>query len=206
MSVVQFARRIWEFTTLTDYSDSRTNRATIMNTNQEGNGLGSLTQAVRSKQLNSARTVLLVVGVLSLLVNVGFVFMAETLVDKQYESELSKLREQGMDIDQDKVAELRAQDIRALRLLNGAGAVLGLVFIFLGLNVKKYPVPMTITGLVLYLGSAAVFGYLDPSTLARGWIIKGVIVVSLFKAIQAAIAYEKEDNRETFAPLADAVE
>jgi len=177
-----------------------------MSTLSTGDGLGSLAQAARSKQLNSARTILLVVGVLTVLVNGFFVVMAETMVNKQFETELADLRRQGVVVDEDKVEELREESIQSTRLINGVGLALGVVFILLGMNVKKYPVPMTITGLVLYLGSAAVFGLMDPTTLAKGIIIKIFIIVGLFKAVQSAIAYEKEANLETPVPLTEAAE
>jgi hypothetical protein len=70
--------------------------------------------------------------------------------------------------------------------------LIGVVFIVCAIVVYKYPVASTVTSLVLYLGAAAVYGVLDPTTLARGWWIKILIVVGLFKAVQAALAYESE--------------
>ncbi len=63
--------------------------------------------------------------------------------------------------------------------------------------VKTYPVPATVLGLVLYVGCAAVFGYLDPTTLAMGWLVKIIIVVALAKAIQSAVAYQREATAPT---------
>ncbi|MGI9428430.1 MAG: hypothetical protein ACR2NM_07225, partial [Bythopirellula sp.] len=160
-----------------------------MDSRDAADGLGSLTQAARSKQLNSARTILIAIGILTVLVNGIFVFLAKQMVDDQFEQELSDLRQQGMVVDESKVEELRSGAIKATKLINGVGLAIGVAFIVLGVNVKKYPVPMTITGLVLYLGSAAVFGLMDPTTLAKGFIIKILIIVGLFKAVQAAIAY-----------------
>ncbi len=175
-------------------------------TQKAGDGLGSLAQAARSKQLNSARTILLFVGILTVLVNGMFVFMAESMVSKQFNLELADLHRQGMEIDNEKFEELRADAIQSTKLINGVGLAIGIAFIVLGLNVKKYPVPMTITGLVLYLGSAAVFGMIDPSTLAGGFIIKILIIVGLFKAVQSAIAYEREAKNESPMSFGDAAE
>ena len=36
------------------------------------------------------------------------------------------------------------------------------------------------------------YGYLDPETLFKGLIIKVIIIVMLVKALQAAIAYQRE--------------
>jgi hypothetical protein len=51
---------------------------------------------------------------------------------------------------------------------------------------------MTVTALTLYLGGNAVFGVLNPASLGAGWIMKIFIVIALFKAVQAAFAYQKE--------------
>ena len=72
--------------------------------------------------------------------------------------------------------------------------------------VTQYPVPCTITGLVLYLGANAAFGLMDPTSLARGLIVKIVIIVALFKAVQAAIAYQKEEQQASLTPMMDVAE
>jgi hypothetical protein len=79
--------------------------------------------------------------------------------------------------------------------------LIGIVFIVCGALVYTYPVPATITSLVLYVGAAAVYAVIDPSTLARGWIIKLLIVIGLFKAVQAALAYESERKQSAEQPL-----
>jgi hypothetical protein len=153
--------------------------------------LGSLSQSARSKQLGSARGILLFVGVLTVIVNGVFLYLAQKSVDEAIEAEIKKLPA-GYVADPDKVAEVREQGLRALRLFNGGGMVLGVIFVACGLLVTRYPVPATVTGLVLYLGGNAVFMYLDPSTMARGLPMKVIIVIALFKAVQAAIAYQKD--------------
>ena len=65
---------------------------------------------------------------------------------------------------------------------------------------KKYPVPITVTSLILYIGAAIVFGVIDPSTLARGIIVKIIIVVCLAKSIQAAVAYQREQENTAMQP------
>lgn len=61
-----------------------------------------------------------------------------------------------------------------------------------GIIIKRFPVPVTITSLVLYIGAIAVSGLYDPATLAQGVIIKIIVIIALAKAIQTAIAYEKD--------------
>ncbi len=62
--------------------------------------------------------------------------------------------------------------------------------------IKQYPVPISITSLVLYLGATVVMGVLNWQTLLQGIIIKVIVIVVLVKAVQAAIAYQKALDAE----------
>jgi hypothetical protein len=158
-------------------------------------GLGSLAQSARTKQLKTARAILYFVGGLTIVVNVAFVIFAEPIVNSQIDRELRELQQQNMEIDPGALKEYRQQAIRITRLVNGIAVLIGVVFIVCGALVYTYPVPATITSLVLYIGSAAAYGVIDPTTLARGWLIKLLILIGLFKAVQAAFAYESERKR-----------
>jgi hypothetical protein len=155
-------------------------------------GLGSLAQAARKNQLKSARGILLVVGVLTVIANLVFVVIAESQVKEEINKELQQVQRQGMVIDQIKLAELEAKAVMLTRLINGGAAVLGVVFIVFALILDKYPVPITVASLVLYVGAAAVFALLNPASIVQGIVFKVIIIVALAKSIQSAIAYEKE--------------
>lgn len=173
----------------------------------DGDSLGSLAQAARTKTLKSARTILLVIGGLTILWSLYYLSSAERLVDQELDNEMKRLRQQGMvDFDMVQVAELKAQAVSSTRMLYGGSVILGAIFIGLGLNIKKYPVPLAITGLVLYLGNIGVFGYLAPETLRQGLIFKFLFIGGLYKAIQAAIAYEKEEQLNATTPPATLLE
>ena len=163
-----------------------------MNDFNESDGLSSLAQTARSKQLNTARNILLFIGILTIAVNAFFVAMAKSMVDSQMEAELRKPQYRGLVIDHEEVNLIKEESVRSTQLVGSIALAIGVLYVIFAIFVKKYPVPITITSLVLYIGCAAVFGVLDPSTLARGWLIKILIVVGLFKAIQAALAYERE--------------
>jgi hypothetical protein len=100
----------------------------------------------------------------------------------------NELQQNGQALDQ---AQLAIATSVALAI-QGMFAFLGIVFIVCGLLVKRFPVPCTLIPLVLYVLSALATAAFDPTTLARGLIVKIVIVVALFKAVQAAFAYQKE--------------
>lgn len=165
-------------------------------------GLGSLAQSARKKELTTARTILIAVGILTIVVNIGLVIGARAIVNGQINDELEKVRSQGMAVDDAAVEEIRESSIRSIIVANSIAIGLGVVYVVLGFLVYRWPVPVTIAGLVLYLGSAAAYGALDPTTLARGWIVKLLIIAGLFKAVQAAIASEKEKNEAALGPLA----
>lgn len=137
--------------------------------------LGSLAQSTRQADLGQTRGILLFIGIATLLLN-GFMFL--------------NARKEVTDVgvgpaDFDRVLNL-------VRVIYGAGILLGAFFVTAGILVKKYPVPMTVMSLILYVGSAAGFGMLDPSSLAKGAIIKVIIVVALAKSVQTAWAYQRE--------------
>ncbi len=72
----------------------------------------------------------------------------------------------------------------------------GITYILFGVYVYRFPVPITISALIIYLALQAVQAALEPESLAKGFIIKILIIVALAKSIQAAIAYEAERKRE----------
>jgi hypothetical protein len=166
----------------------------------EPSGLGSLAQSARGKHLNQARGILIVIGVITILFNGVFgLFLAPDIVRKEIQAEISKAGPRAV-IDQAKVKEIEESEIRATQLIAGGTAFLGFVFIVLGLLVRQYPVPATALGLVLYVGSYVIFALLDPQNIYRGIIIKIIIIVLLVKSLQAAIAYQKEQQAAQAAP------
>lgn len=147
---------------------------------------GSLAQQARGKQLNSARWILIVIGILSSAVNIYFVLNAESIID-------DAIRKEGEDprqVDQ----KFIDQAVTMTKVINGAGAAIGLTFIIMGIIIYSFPVPITILSLVLYCGSIAIFGMIDPMTLARGFIIKIFVIVALSKSIGTAFEYQKANG------------
>lgn len=165
-------------------------------------GLGSLAQSARKKELKSARWILIVIGILTIVVNVGFVASARSIVDKEIDAELQSIRLQGMVVDEAEVERVRESSLRSVVVANGIAIGIGVLYILFGILVYRWPAPITIASLVIYIGSAAAYGVIDPTTLSRGWIVKIFIVAGLFKAVQAAIASEKEKDDAALGPLA----
>ena len=134
---------------------------------------------------------MVIVGALTIAFN-GFMFLnARNDVDQVVQKQVQELHAKGMVEDRVAVEELRHRVILFCQMIYGATVALGVVFVILGLMVHAYPVPATVLGLVLYIGAAAIFAFLDPATLVQGVIFKVIVVVALVKSVQAAVAYEK---------------
>ncbi len=129
--------------------------------------LGSLAQGARIKHLNSARNYLLLVFVLQM---VGGLFLVYAFSQVNIPK------------------EALPQVYLAYGVVFGAG----LAFLVLALLVYRFPLPATIIGLVLFITLHAIDAIADPTSLARGWLIKILVIAALVKAIQAAVAYENE--------------
>jgi predicted PurR-regulated permease PerM len=166
--------------------------------------LGSLAQSARTKQLKTARGILYFVGILTLIVNGGLFIFADKFVDSQIESELAPARAQHKMINQQVVQEFRERTIRSIQLGCGIAVVIGVVFIICAAMVYKYPIASTVTSLVLYLGAAAGYGVIAPATLLQGWWVKILVVAGLFKAVQAALAYENERKAAAVSAMGSA--
>ncbi len=97
-------------------------------------------------------------------------------------------------IDDAKVNEFKDAQVRAVTIVGGGFAAVGVAFVILGLFLKRFPVPIAIGSLILYLGWTAVNVYFahDAESLTRGVIFRIITIVALIKAIQAAIAYEHD--------------
>jgi hypothetical protein len=160
--------------------------------NPQSPGLGSLAQSARSKKLNQARTILFVIGGLTIAVNI---FLVATSRQRVKDAIQNEIRKQGpVRVDPVKLQEEEDRVVRIDTAFGVVGIVLGVIFVSLGFLLKSYPVPAVVIALVLYVGAAAVFGVLEPQSLLQGLVIKIIIVVALVQAIQAAVAYQKELN------------
>lgn len=151
--------------------------------------LGSLAQAARGNELKSAQRILIVIGVLTLAVN-GFL-----LYNLPNEIQLAINQNQ---IAPENVETFRQQATNSGYVIYGLPILLGCLFVIFGSIIKQYPVPITITSLVLYVLATAVFGLLAPETLVQGFIMKIIIIFALIRAIKAARAYRDHTQAASF--------
>ncbi len=152
--------------------------------------LGSLAQAARGKQLKQAQRILIVIGVLTMAVN-GFLLF-------KLPSEIQQAIQQNQVAPAD-VAQFRQAATFSGYLLYGLPALLGLLFVVFGLIINRFPVPITVTSLVLYVLATAAFGFLEPATLAQGFVVKIIIIFALVRAIMAARAFQAHAQQTSVA-------
>lgn len=134
--------------------------------------LGSLAQKARGSKLKQARGILFFIGGLNLVVHLIFLFL-----------------------------ELKQNiDPLLVFVFHGLFMFVGVVFIVLGVLIYRFPLPVTILSLVLYifvslidLGLAAVF---EPARMTWGLIWKIIFIIALASSIKSAVAYEKERRAE----------
>ena len=161
--------------------------------------LGSLAQSARSKQLRQARNILIVIGLLNLILAVFVMMGARSLVKGNIDREVQQAQAKGMVVDQVKRQEVEDQAVREVQLQAGITMALGAVFVVLGLLINQFPVPATVLALVIYVGANVIFAIQNPASLGLGWWLKIIIVIALVKALQSALAFQREKTREAAA-------
>lgn len=164
--------------------------------------LGSLAQAARGNQLRNARNILLFIGIITLLFTAVQLALVRGEVKREIDQEITKQAAVGKKVDPAARAQFEEQLVMVQLVLVGLiGGGEGIAFVILGVLVKRFPVPATIIGLVLYILDTVVGVLLNPAA-AGALIIRVIFIVALSKAIQAAFAYERE-KREQLAVQAE---
>jgi uncharacterized protein len=162
--------------------------------------LPSLAQQVRARKLNPVRWILWGLGLFIAASGLSMYSFSDALaravVDEQLKEEIGGRH----NLPRDKKAEIQEIEevtSRALEVAGALGAGLGVSYLLLGLFVKRYPGPITIAALAMFVACNAVLLATNehPEELAAVWpwwaIQVGVLVV-LVRSIYSAIAYERE--------------
>ncbi len=130
-----------------------------------------------SGSLSTAKWIMIVVGLLTVAVNI-FLFL-------NAEAEVNTVMQQGQ-------ADLDAGTLLLfVRVFYGGFILSGLVMITLGALVYQFPLASPIAGLVIYLLGIVIVALLDPLSLLRGIIFKILIISGLIKAINDGAYYKK---------------
>lgn len=137
--------------------------------------LGNLAQKARKKTLDTARNCLIAVGILQL-IGIGLVFFLVKTAPQEF--------------------QVPPGTLTTIIIISSAVAVA--YFVLAALS-SRYPLACTTIGLILFITLQAIAAIDDPASLAQGWILKIIVIVALVKAVQAAVAYEKERKSEAAA-------
>lgn len=162
----------------------------------------SLAQGARTQELKKARGILWLVGILTIVMNGFMLFNAKSELETAANAELAKSGtslaaiQSLPDAQRAEFDKVYASAFGKMQLIYGAGIALGIIFIICALLVEKKPVASTVTGLVLYLGHIAAVLAIDPTSLARGAIMKIFIVIGLVSSVKTALAIEKEGRAQ----------
>lgn len=167
-----------------------------------GGGSSSLAQSARLKQLNVAKWILFILGGLTIAVHIGVFVLSEQIAREETDKSLKAEGLHRNQVDQQLLREHDESAVRAMQLAAGGFIALGVVYIVAASLIKTYPVPATVTSLVLFISANVLLAVFDPSTIVSGIILKIIVFVVLVKAVQAAIAYQKEKQSQPLAGFA----
>jgi hypothetical protein len=151
-------------------------------------------RAIWTKELKSARTLLILVGVIQLLFGAYAFYTVRDQFDEAVRAQVAQ-QGPGYEVDQ-KAADQAFDDNKAL--VYGLTAVpvgLGVLFLILSVFVFRFPIGVTLTGLIVFVLAHLGDALVDPSSLLKGIILKVVFITGLWKAYQSArtaTALEKE--------------
>ncbi len=152
----------------------------------------------RSKKLNQVRGILLGIGILTILVNAGLTYFARDDVEREIDKEVQKAGGPA-NVDMAKVKQIEDENVLLVTLVNSLFIGMGVVFVVFGVIVHRFPVPVTILALVLFILGGLGTALINPVALGQGLIMKIIIIFLLAKSIQTALAYEsgREARLET---------
>jgi hypothetical protein len=157
--------------------------------------LGNLASSARQSHTKGTRWIFLFIGLISAGVGGFLLFNAPKEVDDLFNKEIEAAGP-GAVIDQELMEAEKSRILRFVQVIYGIQIMVGVAFVCFAALVTKYPVPITISGLILYIASMAITAFFDPSQLVRGIVIKIIIVVSLIRSISAAMAERNETPKD----------
>jgi CAAX protease family protein len=167
----------------------------------DGSELPSLTQQIRLQRLNIVRYMLIGLGGLICILGIALFAMADRIASEQLKKEIGAQvgdRRQLAPADAERLQKLEEQMGRVMRLVGGLFTGVGLVYLAFAGLVKKYPLPITIMSLALYITGNALT-LLTPENpfgfVAGTWWLSAIVIVVLCMALRVAIAFAREQRR-----------
>jgi hypothetical protein len=142
-------------------------------------------QAIYTKELKSARTILIVVGVIQLLFGIYFMTQVRKTFDEAAQAEVSAM---GSGYQVDPVLLEQAWEERKV-IMYAATAVpllLAVFFFVMAALVYRKPVGITLTSLIVFIAAHVADAVMEPSQIYKGILLKIIFIAILWKAYQSA--------------------
>jgi hypothetical protein len=147
--------------------------------------LSPANQSVWNKELKSARTILIVVGVLQLIFGAFYLTQAREEFDKGLEAAV-KARGPNLVVDRVEADRLFEENKGLVYGLGSFPLVLGVFFLVMAAIVSRFPVGVTLTSLIVFIVAHVATAVVDPSQIASGIVLKIIFIVILVKAYKSA--------------------
>jgi hypothetical protein len=142
-------------------------------------------QSIWTKELKSARTILIFVGVIQLIFGAFELTRIRSEFDKGIEAEV-KERGPGFVVDRVKADELFEENKALIYGLGSFPLVLGVFFLVMAAIVFRFPVGVTLSSLIVYVVALVATAVVDPSQIAMGIPLKIIVIAVLAKAWKSA--------------------
>ena len=142
-------------------------------------------EAIYTKELKSARNILIVVGIIQLLFGAFYISQARKTFDEQVAAEVKGM---GADytVDKEKL-DVAWEEQKSLWLgLCAVPVGLGVFFLVMAALVYRMPVGVTLTSLIVFVVAHLADAAFDPSSLLKGLILKIIFLSVLWKAWKSA--------------------
>lgn len=142
-------------------------------------------QAIWTKELKSARTVLIVIGCIQVLFGAFFLSKVRSSFDEAVAAEVQK-QGPGYVVDRELADQAFEEQKTLLYVLNSLPLAFGVFLFVMAALVFKYPVGVTLGSLITFITIHIADIAMDPSSIAKGILLKIVFVVVLWKAYKSA--------------------
>lgn len=141
-----------------------------------GSALGSLVDGQHRKHIKHAGIAILVVAGVTIFLAIFQYYMLDREIEK---------------VEADPRQYVKQEIVDEIRLQIKVTFALGCVFFLLFLWGRYNPFGATLTALIIYITSTIAAAGIDPKNLAKGIVVKIIIIMILAKGVKSGLAYRK---------------
>ncbi|MBN2579915.1 MAG: hypothetical protein JXB10_13080 [Pirellulales bacterium] len=138
-----------------------------------------------------ARWILIATGILWLGINGALFTQIESDAQRLVQEKVAEFEKSGIPYDPDSPAQYQATLTRHFTIVLGGSAALGIALIVFGVFVKFFPVPCTVSGLLLCIIATVAYYRYSPEMTTWNWTWKIFTILALLLAIYAVLASPK---------------